>query len=98
MQGIGTATKARGRGSPFRVFATFSYENGAAPRVGPNVFLAPTSAIVGNVTIGKNSSIWYNCVLRGDVNEVSIHRADRSAAFNSRCRPCQLTDALLRPS
>mmetsp|Transcript_6803 Transcript_6803/g.14241 ORF Transcript_6803/g.14241 Transcript_6803/m.14241 type:complete len:209 (+) Transcript_6803:315-941(+) len=55
-----------------RYFATFSYENGAVPRVGPNVFLAPTSAVVGNVTIGKNSSIWYNCVLRGDVNEIRI--------------------------
>lgn len=36
------------------------------------VFLAPGSQVVGDVVIGKNSSVWYNAVIRADVNPVRI--------------------------
>ena len=46
------------------------YDN--IPKLGEEVFLAPGSKIIGNVVIGSNSSIWYNCVLRGDVNFIRV--------------------------
>lgn len=42
------------------------------PRIGHKVFLAPGAHIVGDVDIGDQASIWYNCVLRGDVNDIKI--------------------------
>ncbi|MDH5796180.1 MAG: gamma carbonic anhydrase family protein [Anaplasmataceae bacterium] len=42
------------------------------PIIGNNVLLAKGSIIIGDVVIGDNSSIWYNCVLRGDVNRIII--------------------------
>ena len=49
----------------------FPYKN-KLPLIGKNVFIAPTAAIVGDVEIGEQSSIWFNCVVRGDVNDVKI--------------------------
>ncbi len=45
---------------------------GRAPKIHPTVFIAPGARIIGDVEIGPNSSIWYNCVLRGDVNAIRI--------------------------
>lgn len=45
---------------------------GAAPRVDPSAFVAPGCRIIGDVEIGPDASIWYNCVLRGDVNRIRI--------------------------
>mmetsp|Transcript_11611 Transcript_11611/g.15450 ORF Transcript_11611/g.15450 Transcript_11611/m.15450 type:complete len:263 (+) Transcript_11611:74-862(+) len=45
---------------------------GVKPSIGNEVFIAPNAAVVGNVTIGKHSSIWYGATLRGDVNEISV--------------------------
>lgn len=42
------------------------------PEIGGDVFLAPGSAVIGNVVIGAGSSIWFNAVVRGDVNEIRI--------------------------
>jgi gamma-carbonic anhydrase len=49
----------------------FPYQN-TFPEIPDSVFLASGVKIVGDVKIGKNSSIWYNTVIRGDVNYVSI--------------------------
>ena len=49
----------------------FSYEE-LSPNIDDSVFLASGVKIIGNVNIGKNSSIWYNTVIRGDVNYVKI--------------------------
>ncbi|MCC8089042.1 MAG: gamma carbonic anhydrase family protein [Rikenellaceae bacterium] len=46
--------------------------NGISPKVGEGTFLAETAVLVGDVTIGRDSSIWYNAVLRGDVNPIII--------------------------
>lgn len=44
------------------------------PKLHSTVFVAPGAKIVGDVEIGENSSVWYNCVVRGDVNFVKIGR------------------------
>ncbi len=45
---------------------------GFTPKIGKNVFLAENATIVGDVEIGDNCSIWFNAVLRGDVNSIRI--------------------------
>ncbi len=45
---------------------------GKAPRVDPAAFVAPGAQLIGDVEIGPEASIWYNCVLRGDVNRIRI--------------------------
>ena len=42
------------------------------PKFDDTVYFAPGSQIIGNVEVGKQSSVWHNCVLRGDVNTISI--------------------------
>ncbi len=48
--------------------------DGKWPVLGTGVFIAPGACIIGDVEIGDNSSIWFNCVLRGDVNHIRIGR------------------------
>ena len=45
---------------------------GHVPEIGENTFLAETAVIIGDDTIGKDCSIWYGAVLRGDVNTITI--------------------------
>lgn len=45
---------------------------GKHPQFGANTFLAPNATIVGDVTMGLNGSIWFNAVVRGDVNFIRI--------------------------
>ena len=40
--------------------------------IDPTVFIAPDAAVLGDVTIGKESSIWYHAVVRGDMAPISI--------------------------
>ncbi|NCG34344.1 MAG: gamma carbonic anhydrase family protein, partial [Proteobacteria bacterium] len=40
--------------------------NGKSPQVHSSAFLAPTAVLIGDVTIGENSSVWFGAVLRGD--------------------------------
>lgn len=42
------------------------------PFIGEGTFIAPNCTIVGDVTIGENCSIWFNAVVRGDVNYIRI--------------------------
>jgi carbonic anhydrase/acetyltransferase-like protein (isoleucine patch superfamily) len=46
--------------------------DGIVPTVDDSAFIAAGSQVIGNVTIGPQSSVWYNCVLRGDVNRIVI--------------------------
>jgi gamma-carbonic anhydrase len=46
--------------------------HGKTPQIHPSAFLAPGSVIIGDVTIGADSSVWYNCVLRADVSRIVI--------------------------
>jgi carbonic anhydrase/acetyltransferase-like protein (isoleucine patch superfamily) len=45
---------------------------GIIPQVAASAFIAPGARIIGDVHIGAESSIWYNCVLRGDVERIRI--------------------------
>ena len=45
---------------------------GFNPTLGDNLFIAESAAIIGDVTIGKDCSIWYGAVLRGDVGAIRI--------------------------
>jgi len=42
------------------------------PVLGPNVYLAKTAVVLGDVTLGAHSSVWYNAVLRGDINRIVV--------------------------
>jgi carbonic anhydrase/acetyltransferase-like protein (isoleucine patch superfamily) len=46
--------------------------NGKAPRIHSSAFIAPGCRIIGDVEIGPDASVWYNCVIRADVNRVVI--------------------------
>ncbi|WP_026677107.1 gamma carbonic anhydrase family protein [Fictibacillus gelatini] len=46
--------------------------NGKSPQVDQSVFVAPGVHIIGDVTIGQGSSIWFNSVLRGDEGPIMI--------------------------
>ena len=45
---------------------------GFTPQIGQNVYLADNAAILGDVLIGDDCSIWFGAVLRGDVNSIRI--------------------------
>ena len=42
------------------------------PQVAPSAFIAAGSNVIGDVILGEKSSIWFNCVLRGDVNYIRM--------------------------
>ena len=42
------------------------------PLLGSNVFVAPSAVIVGDVKIARESSVWFQAVIRGDVNRIRI--------------------------
>lgn len=46
--------------------------DGRAPRIGEGVFLAPTAVLIGDVTVGENSSVWFGAVLRGDLSRIEV--------------------------
>ncbi|MCD7970144.1 MAG: gamma carbonic anhydrase family protein [Alistipes sp.] len=46
--------------------------NGVGPRIGERVFLAENASIIGDVKIGDDCTVWYNAVIRGDVNPIEI--------------------------
>ena len=43
-----------------------------APSFGEDCWLAPNSTIVGDVVLGKNCTVWFNAVIRGDVHKIRI--------------------------
>ncbi len=45
---------------------------GYTPKIGAGTFLTESSQIIGDVAIGRDSSIWFNTVLRGDVGPITI--------------------------
>ena len=42
------------------------------PKLGKGVYLAKTAAVLGDVTLGAHSSVWYGAVLRGDINRIVV--------------------------
>ena len=45
---------------------------GKSPRIDPTAFVAPGACVIGDVEIGPDASIWYNCVLRADLNRIVV--------------------------
>lgn len=42
------------------------------PQIDAQAWIAPSADVIGNITIGEDSSVWFGCVLRADVNAVNI--------------------------
>lgn len=45
---------------------------GRSPRIAASAFIAPNATVIGRVEVGEESSIWFNTVARGDINEIRI--------------------------
>jgi len=63
-----------------------------SPDISPDAWVAPSADIIGRVHIGAGSSIWYQSVLRGDVNRIDIgtqtNIQDGTVIHNSDDAPC----------
>ena len=69
---------------------------GARPRIHRSAWIAPNATIIGDVEIGPDSSVFYGCVLRGDVGPIRIgsrcNIQDNSVIHVEREAPCILED------
>jgi len=45
---------------------------GVRPRLGEGVFIAAGAQVIGDVEIGRDSSVWFNAVVRGDIHHIRI--------------------------
>ena len=45
---------------------------GVSPQLGERVFLAPSAFVIGDATVGDDASLWFQTVIRGDVNWIRI--------------------------
>ena len=67
--------------------------HGYWPRIGEGTFVAETAAVIGDVVIGKESSVWYSAVIRGDVNRIRI--GDRVSIQDCTCLHCSEDDGYI---
>ncbi|APT92942.1 acetyltransferase [Corynebacterium phocae] len=69
---------------------------GAVPRIHRSAFIAPNATIIGDVEIGPAASVFYGCVLRGDVSAIRIGQRtnvqDNSVLHGEADAPCILED------
>ncbi|MFW2601350.1 gamma carbonic anhydrase family protein [Aliarcobacter butzleri] len=42
------------------------------PKIDPSAWIAPSADLIGNIEIDEDSSVWFGCVIRSDINEVKI--------------------------
>jgi len=70
--------------------------DGEIPNVHKNTFIACSADVIGNVTIGERSNIWFGAVLRGDMNTMSIgaytNIQDNSTVHNDHGFPVNIGD------
>lgn len=59
---------------------------GVHPQIPEDCFVAPNATIVGDVKMGKECSVWFNAVVRGDVN--SIEMGDKINIQDGACIHC----------
>jgi carbonic anhydrase/acetyltransferase-like protein (isoleucine patch superfamily) len=45
---------------------------GRAPRIAASAYIAPSADVMGSVEVGENSSVWFQCVLRGDIEPIRV--------------------------
>ncbi|HXI18927.1 MAG TPA: gamma carbonic anhydrase family protein [Chloroflexota bacterium] len=73
--------------------------NGVTPSLAPGVFVAPGAMVIGDVTIGEGSSVWYNAVLRGDIAPIRIGKGsnvqDGAVLHVDEGVPCVLGDGVV---
>jgi carbonic anhydrase/acetyltransferase-like protein (isoleucine patch superfamily) len=69
---------------------------GTYPAIHPSAFVAPGADVIGRVRLAKDVSIWFACVLRGDVNRIEIGEAtniqDGSILHVDDDHPCLIAD------
>jgi carbonic anhydrase/acetyltransferase-like protein (isoleucine patch superfamily) len=53
-------------------WATIMAFEGKVPVIHETAFVAPGARIIGDVTLGPQASVWYNCVLRGDIHAIAV--------------------------
>ena len=67
--------------------------HGIFPTIGRGTFVADTAAVIGDVEIGEESSVWYSAVIRGDVNRIRI--GNRVSIQDCSCLHCSEADAFI---
>lgn len=45
---------------------------GRTPRIAASAYIAPSADVIGSVDVGENSSVWFQCVLRGDIEPIRV--------------------------
>jgi gamma-carbonic anhydrase len=67
-----------------------------APRLGREVYMAQGAVVLGDVTLGDYASVWFNAVLRGDINRIAVghhtNLQDTAVVHVSEDRPCLVGD------
>jgi carbonic anhydrase/acetyltransferase-like protein (isoleucine patch superfamily) len=61
----------RGTARPLPDGPLMTYQ-GMTPKLGRDVYVAPNAVVIGDVVLGDRSSIWFNCLIRGDGNYIRI--------------------------
>lgn len=73
----------------------FPYK-GRHPAIHPSAFVAPGADVIGRVRLARDASVWFGCVLRGDINRIEIGEAtniqDGSILHVDDQRPCLIAD------
>lgn len=76
-------------------YMIIEYE-GITPNIHSSVFIAPGAMIIGDVKIGEESTVWFNCVLRGDLEPIHIgcrtNIQDGSVIHMDKEIPCLIGD------
>lgn len=66
------------------------------PTLGRNAYVATGAAVIGDVTLGEHASVWYNAVVRGDINYIRIgtgtNMQDNAVLHLADDYPCILGD------
>lgn len=66
------------------------------PKIHPTAFVAPGAAVIGRVTLGKEASVWFGSVVRGDLSRIVIGEAtniqDGSILHVDEDHPCLIAD------
>jgi carbonic anhydrase/acetyltransferase-like protein (isoleucine patch superfamily) len=57
---------------PYGGFGPIFSLNGVTPVIAEDAFIAPTAAVIGDVTVGSETGIWFHCLVRGDMNSIRI--------------------------
>lgn len=65
---------------------------GRIPKIHPTAFIAPNAVIIGDVTIEEEATVWYGCVLRGDLDPIHLGKRsnvqDNSVLHTGEGEPC----------